>query len=143
MSLNNREPLIAVLFLLIITSSVFSQEKCTSEMDVYKKTQTITSSLIFEVTNPNIREITDYYSQQAQIAEALAKQGKYQEACDIYQGVIDKYGFKTVEERYYEKHPGKRPENQKKAESEAPSPAVSSDAAEAASGLPGAGTVEE
>ena len=140
MSLKNRELFISVLFLLLFTSIAFSKEKCTSEMDVYKKTQTITSSLIFEVTNPNIREMTDYYGEQAQIAEALAKEGKYQEACDIYQGVIDKYGFKTVEERYYEKHPEKRPENQKKAETQSPSSAVSSDAAEAATEASGAAT---
>jgi len=127
-------------FLLLLTSMAFSAEKkCTSDMDVYNKTQTITSSLLYELDDPTkLREMTEYYGQQTQIANDLVKEGKYQEACDIYQGVIDKYGFKTIEERYYEKHPEKMPGNQKKAETESSSSAVSSDAAEAASEASGA-----
>jgi len=116
-----------------------AEKKCTSDMDVYNKTQTITSSLLYELDDPTkLREMTEYYGQQTQIANDLVKEGKYQEACDIYQGVIDKYGFKTIEERYYEKHPEKMPGNQKKAETESSSSAVSSDAAEAASEASGA-----
>ena len=132
---------ISLSFFLLLTSIAFSADKCTSEMDVYSKTQTITSSLLYELDDPSkLREMTEYYGQQTQIANDLVKDGKYQEACDIYQGVIDKYGFKTIEERYYEKHPEKMPENQKKAETESSSTAVSSDAAEAAPEASGAST---
>ena len=134
MSLKTRIFLVKTFLLLLSTPFAFSSKQCNSEMDVYNKTQTINSNLIYEVTNPNIREITDYYGQQAKIADALVKEGKYQEACDIYQGVIDKYGFKTMEERYYEKHPEKRPENQKEAvPASSAASSMSSDAAEAAS----------
>ena len=100
-------------------------------MDVYGKIQTITSNLLNKLDNPSrLREITDYYGQQTQIADALIKEGKYQEACDVYQGVIDKYGFKTIEEQYYEKHPEKRPEKKvKQDKSSSTSSSVSADSA--------------
>ena len=122
---------ITIAFFIPFTSFALSEKPCESEMDVYNKTQTITSSLLYEMDNPEkLMEMTEYYGEQTQKANALVKEGKFQEACDVYQGVIDKYGFKTIEERYYEKHPEKRPENQKNIEAE--SPAESSVSSEAA-----------
>lgn len=118
---------------LFFTTSAISADstECKTDMDVYNKSNTITGSLLYELSNPNLREITDHYGKESQKANALVKEGKYQEACDIYQAVIDKYGFKTAEERYYEQHPEKRPENQK-VNKQAPAAATSSSSTEAA-----------
>lgn len=123
--------LLCVTFMLSLPALSADSNECKNEMDVHNKTNTITSSLLYELTNPNIREITDHYGAESKKANALVKDGKFQEACNVYQAVIDKYGFKSVEERYYEKHPEKRPENQKKAE-ESSATATSSSSAEAA-----------
>jgi len=108
---------IVIIFTLLIFSTplAFSDDECKSQMDAYSKTQTITSNLLNYLSDPaKMREVTDYYGEQNQIAEAYLKEGKYQEACDTYQGVIDKYDMKTIEEQYYEKHPEKRAEHQEK-----------------------------
>lgn len=109
--------IIIIFTLLILTTPLaFTAEECTSEMDAYGKTQTITANLLNYLSDPGkMREVTNYYGEQTKIAEAYIKEGKYQEACDTYQAVIDKYGMKTIEEQYYEKHPEKRPGNQKTA----------------------------
>ena len=132
-----------ILTLIIVisgTTFLFSQEneQCADEMSVYGKQQTITANLLNYLSDPGkMREVTDYYGEQTQIANALIKEGKYQEACDIYQGVIDKYEMKTIEEQYYEKHPEKRPENKK---AEAPEPAASTSSAEGAASASGEAT---
>ena len=124
---------IVTLFLLSCSTYAFSAEECKSEADAYGRIQTITANMLNYLDDPaKMREVSDYYGEQNQIATSLMKEGKYQEACDVYQGVIDKYGMKTIEEQYYEKHPEKRPENQKKAGSETPAAASSSEAADAA-----------
>ncbi|MGI9535001.1 MAG: hypothetical protein ACR2NW_08610 [Thermodesulfobacteriota bacterium] len=124
--------ILTVLLLFIGTTFVLSKEECSKEIDVYPKTQTITASLLNYLDDPaKLREITDYYGEQTQIANAFVKEGKYQEACDIYQGVIDKYGFKTIEEQYYEKHPEKRAEHQKAIEKSTNPSAASSSSADA------------
>lgn len=108
--------LITLLILFLGTSFIFAQDKeeCTDTMGVYAKQQTITSNLLNYLSDPSkMKEVTDYYGEQNQIGEAYMKEGKYKEACDTYQGVIDKYGMKTIEEQYYEKYPEKRPGNQK------------------------------
>lgn len=131
-----------VLTLLILfsgTSLLYSQQdqQCTDEMSVYGKQQTITANLLNYLSDPGkMREVTDYYGEQTQIANALMKEGKYQEACDIFQGVIDKYEMKTIEEQYYEKYPDKRPENQQK-EVKKPQPASSASSAEGAASASG------
>ena len=134
--------LITVLLITVGTAFAHSQEseQCADEMSVYGKQQTITANLLNYLSDPGkMREVTDYYGEQTQIANALMKEGKYQEACDIYQGVIDKYEMKTIEEQYYEKHPEKRPENQK-AETKTPEPAASASSAEDAASVSGEAT---
>ncbi len=119
---------IIILFTLLILSTphAFTAEECTSEMDAYSKTQTITANLLNYMSDPGkLREVTDYYGEQTKIAEAFIKEGKYQEACDTYQAVIDKYDMKTIEEQYYEKHPEKRSGNQKTVEKSSEGNAVS------------------
>ena len=119
--------------LILVTPLALSAEECKSEMDAYGKTQTITANLLNYLSDPGkMREVTDYYGEQNKIAEAYIKEGKYQEACDVYQGVIDKYEMKPIEEQYYEKHPEKRPENQKSVE-KGPEPASAVSSGEAAS----------
>ena len=132
--------LITVFLITVGTAFTHSQEnqQCADEMSVYGKQQTITANLLNYLSDPGkMREVTDYYGEQTQIANALIKEGKYQEACDIYQGVIDKYEMKTIEEQYYEKHPEKRPENKK---AEAPEPAASASSAEDAASVSGEAT---
>ena len=132
--------LITVFLITVGTAYGHSQEneQCSDEMSVYGKQQTITANLLNYLSDPGkMREVTDYYGEQTQIANALIKEGKYQEACDIYQGVIDKYEMKTIEEQYYEKHPEKRPENKK---AEAPEPAASASSAEDAASVSGEAT---
>ena len=112
--------------LILSTPLAFTAEECTSEMDAYGKTQTITANLLNYMSDPGkLREVTDYYGEQTKIAEAFIKEGKYQEACDTYQAVIDKYDMKTIEEQYYEKYPEKRPGNQKTVEKSSEGNAVS------------------
>jgi len=127
--------------LLVTTALTFSQDKCTSEIDVYGRTQTITANLLNYLSDPGkIKEVTDYYGEQTQIANAYIKEGKYQEACDTYQEVIDKYDMKTIEEQYYEKHPEKRAEHQEAHEkSKNPDTASSSNAETAVSATDTAG----
>ncbi len=57
--------------LLFTTALTFSQDKCTSEIDGYGRTQTITANLLNYLSNPGkIKEVTDYYGEQTQIANA-------------------------------------------------------------------------
>ena len=121
----------ALLLSVVFSGTAFSANECKSEADAYGRIQTITANMLNYLDNPaKMREVSDYYGEQNQIATSLMKEGKYQEACDVYQGVIDKYGMKTIEQQYYEKYPEKRPENMKKAETE--SPAATSTTMEAA-----------
>lgn len=111
---------------LCLSPLTFSQSECKNEMDAYSKVQIITVGLMNKITDPNLREITEHYGTENKKAEALMKQGKYQEACDVYQAVIDKYGFKSMEEQYYEQNPDKRPENQTTSELESSSSGAAS-----------------
>ena len=131
---------IALFTLLTATSISFAKDECKNEADAYGRIQTITANILNYLNDPTkMKEVTDYYGEQTQIANAYVKEGKYQEACDAYQEVIDKYDMKTIEEQYYEKHPEKRPENQQKAKKV--EPAASSSAEAAVSAQDAAGTV--
>ena len=132
---------ILALFLLALSSSLtFAAQECKTEMDTYGKNQTITANLLNYLNDPaKLREATDFYGEQNKLATSYIKQGKYQEACDAYQKVIDKYEMKTIEEQYYEKYPEKRPGAQKKAEVEAPAAtSTTMEAADSAVGAPAA-----
>ena len=121
---------IALFMLLTATSISFSMNECKNEADAYGRIQTITANILNYLNDPTkMKEVTDYYGEQTQIANAYVKEGKYQEACDAYQEVIDKYDMKTIEEQYYEKHPDKRPENQQKAKNVEPAASSSAEAA--------------
>jgi len=124
---------IAILSLLAVTSITFSQDECKNEADTYGRVQTITANLLNYLSDPaKMKEVTDYYGEQTQIANTYLKEGKYQEACDTYQEVIDKYDMKTIEDQYYEKHPEKRAEHQETHKNSNAPEAVSSSSSEAA-----------
>ena len=136
--------IVALFTILTSTSITFAQDECKNEADAYGRIQTITANLLNYLDNPTkMKEVTDYYGEQTQIANAYNKEGKYQEACDAYQEVIDKYDMKTIEEQYYEKHPDKRPENQQKAKNVEPEASSSAEAAVSAQDAAGeaSGTV--
>ena len=103
---------ICLMMMAVVAKPVYAEAECQNEMHVHNKIQVITAGLMFKITDPNIRQITDYYGQEHKKADALVREGKYQEACDIYQAVIDKYGFKTMEQRYKENNPNQSANDQ-------------------------------
>ena len=135
----SRTIIISFFLLFSAVSFSYSKQECTKEGDTYGRVQTINANLLNYISDPaKMREVTDFFGAQSQAANAYIKEGKYQEACDAYQEVIDKYDMKTIEEQYYEKYPEKRPDNQQKAKNA--EPAASSNTEAAASSQDAAGS---
>lgn len=111
---------------------------CTSEADTFGRYQIINKGMLeLTLAGKMNYDVSDFIGKQSKKAQALAQQGDYQEACDVYQAVIDKYGFKTFEETYYEQNPDKRPGAQKNVKQPEAKPASASSAVAAEEAVAG------
>ncbi|MEW8508560.1 MAG: hypothetical protein AB2598_17835 [Candidatus Thiodiazotropha sp.] len=96
--------------LVLLTPLVSWGGECNSGGTPLGKYQTVTKGMLDLTLAGKMNHATSSdIGEQVKIAEAHAEKGEHQKSCDIYDALIAKYGFKTMEESYYEKYPEKRP----------------------------------
>ncbi|MET0071326.1 MAG: hypothetical protein ABW096_14910 [Candidatus Thiodiazotropha sp.] len=96
--------------LVLLTPLVSWGAECNGGGTPLGKYQTVTKGMLDLTLAGKMNHTTSNdIGEQVKAAQALADKGEHQKACDVYDAVIAKYGFKTMEESYYEKYPEKRP----------------------------------
>ncbi|PVV11072.1 MAG: hypothetical protein B6D77_07405 [gamma proteobacterium symbiont of Ctena orbiculata] len=101
---------ISTAMLVLSTPFVSWGAECNGGGTPFGKYQTVTKGMLDLTMAGKMNHATSNdIGEQVKIAEALAEKGEQQKSCDVYDAVIAKYGFKTMEESYYEKYPEKRP----------------------------------
>ncbi|MES9970058.1 MAG: hypothetical protein ABW092_08495 [Candidatus Thiodiazotropha sp.] len=101
---------IGTVMLVLLTPLVSWGAECNGGGTPFGKYQTVTKGMLDLTLAGKMNHATSNdIGGQVKTAQALADKGEHQKACDVYDAVIAKYGFKTMEESYYEKYPEKRP----------------------------------